>query len=91
MLKRAGSKSITVDGRRYRYVVREEGGDERSQVRLVVIVQDDEENAAHLRVTGLMVRRLPEMQSKRHLGREVNPCVEPRHVAGLIRRAKASG
>ena len=60
-------------------------------VGLVVTAQDDAKNGAHLRAVGLSVRRLPEMQSRHCLGRTVEPCVEPRHVAGLIRLATARG
>ena len=87
MLPRSGSKTITVDGNEYQYMVTESGATENSIVPLAVIVQHRENNGARLRVIGLTTRRVPSEQSKFYMGRSVEFSVEPRHVAQLIRLA----
>ena len=91
MLPSSGSRRITVDKSRYRYVVSESGTGHDGVVTLAVTVQLPAENGAYLRVLGLTARRVPEELSKFYSGRTLDRDVQSRHVARLIRLGLASG
>jgi hypothetical protein len=91
MLPRKNSNRITIDERRYRYIVSERDRDAADDVALVITVQDETANGACLHVEGLETRRVPLEQSKFYMGRTVIPCVEPRHIALLISLAIEHG
>jgi|SRR5579872_811939 len=90
MLPKSKSNRITVDSQRFQYIVAESGSARDKVVPLTVNVQH-EQNGARLRVIGLATYRVPEEQSKFYMGRTVNPNVEPRHIAKLIRLALSRG
>jgi len=89
MLPKRGSNSITTDSDVYRYVVSEasQDGDE---VALTINIQS-ETNGAMLRVNGLVVSRLPVMESKFYVGRSLKQSVRPQHVLALIERGIKNG
>ncbi len=91
MLPRKKSNQITIDARRYRYVVNERPSDSAGHVPLAITVQDELANGACLHIDGLSTRRVPVMESRFYMGRTVAPCVEPRHVAVLISLAIRQG
>ena len=84
MLPKRSSNSITTDSGVYRYVVSEasQNGDD---VALTINIQS-ENNGAMLRVNGLVVSRLPVMESKFYVGRSLKQSVRPQHVLALIQR-----
>jgi hypothetical protein len=91
VLKHAGSKSISVDGQQFRYVISEAATDSDGRVPLSVTVQHSHANGSRLRVTGLMGDRVPEQESKFYMGRTLKHPVTPRDVEQLVRAAIVSG
>jgi hypothetical protein len=91
MLKRVGSKSITVDGQRYRYVISEVGLPNGPSVPLALTVQHAIANGSRLRITGLQAVRVPESESKYYMGRTLAAPVLPGQVELLIRSALDRG
>ena len=91
MLKRVGSKNITVDGQRYRYVVSEVDPSKRPGVALALTIQHASKNGSRLRITGLGAVRVPEAESKFLMGRTLAAPVLPRDVESLIRLALDRG
>lgn len=84
MLPKRNSNTIKTESAVFRYVVSEasQTGD---HVALTVNIQS-ESNGAVLRVNGLVVSRLPVMESKFYVGRTVKQSLLPRHVLALIDR-----
>jgi hypothetical protein len=91
MLKRVGSKNITVDDQRYRYVISEVGVPKGPSVPLALTVQHASTNGSRLRVTGLHAVRVPESESKFYMGRSLEAPILPGHVESLIRSALGRG
>jgi hypothetical protein len=91
VLKHAGSKSLTIDGRQFRYVVSEAGIDAGGRVALALTVQHALANGSRLRVIGLTGERLPPWESKFYSGRTLKRPLTPRDVERLVRAAMWSG
>ena len=91
VLKHAGSKSLTIDGERFRYVVSEAGSDLDGRIPLAIVVQHAHANGSRLRVTGLFSERVPEQESKFYMGRTLKRPVRPKDVEQLVKAALASG
>jgi len=91
MLKHAGSKNLTIDGERFRYVVTEAGGDTEGSVPLSLIVQHALVNGSRLCVNGLLGQRVPEQESKYYSGRTLKRPIWPKDAERLIRDALSKG
>lgn len=91
MLKRSGSKGITVDGNRYRYVVSEVGNGSGTDVPISIVVQDDRSNGARVLVRGLATRRDPNAPGRNFQGRAVGRPVGPRDAAAAVQLAIKAG
>jgi len=95
VLKRSGSKSLMIDGERFRYIVSEGGREADGRVALCVIVQHVHGNGARLQVMGLFGERVPEEESRFYLGRTLKRPIRPRcracGVGACIEGCRSSG
>ena len=91
MLKHAGSKNLTIDGERFRYVLSESGSEVDGRIALSLIVQHAHANGARLCVTGLFGERVPEQESKFYMGRTLKRPIQPKDAERFIRAALSHG
>lgn len=90
MLPNRNSTRLSHKSVNYRCVVSEVGAGDEGTVALAINVQS-EENGAVLRVTGLTTERVPVMESRLYMGRQVAAPIRPQHVAVLIKRGIDAG
>jgi hypothetical protein len=91
MLKHAGSNNLTIGRDRFRWVVSEAGPDSNDRISLSLIVQHADANGSRLQVTGLFAERVPEAQSKFHMGRTLKRPIRPKDVERMIKVALSQG
>jgi hypothetical protein len=91
VLKHAGSKNLTIDGERFRYVVSEAGSDTNGRVALSLVVQHATADGSRLRVMGLFGERVPEQESKFYRGRTLKRPISPKDAEQLVRAALSHG